>query len=286
MESCAGCCDKPICGVIECRSRTGHAVICGHIEIVSASTPPKKYLTCTFTGSLHGDVYDQTDHPGQCQADHQTGYFDVVTSGEAVYDPATCTLSSYGNNAISENGGTPTNYQLTGPPYGSADTCNQTVNATQTQITRTGTPTCCTSSWPLAQIHTGTRQATLTNEDTIFDAIERASKSAWGSFGDCADNSAYIEARGASTYDSDFREAEVQTCCTNLEIGNQYRLCLGTVKRVTGSGGAFISGPTAETTVEATATEECFVVDVPMVDGYEVKAVSLAVLAIEEDCPT
>jgi hypothetical protein len=157
------------------RTRGGTATLIGFSEITSPSTPPKKYLVCTFSGSRRGDVFGNDACSGTGM-----GFFDITYSGLAEYSATTGLLISSGNQAVSINGALVRNEALSGPIINGAS-CFGIETLTQTTATQIGSGACCfVPSEGLFQLHSETRISTLSAEDTEEDAIARVS----GSFGD------------------------------------------------------------------------------------------------------
>jgi hypothetical protein len=234
------CCSLP--NTLQCRTRSGSPTLCGHSEIVNASTPPKKYRVCTFTGTLTGDVYSG----GSCSGGI-INTFVVATSGAAEYSSSTCSLISQGVSAVTETPpGTTTNFDLPGPPYGSADNCEQTVTASSTSITRTATAACCPSGASNSAYRSGSRTATLTTEDTEADAITRfEAATAWGSWINsggvgCTGTPPSCCLAGYETRTSGFSfayaEAEARVTATGLTPSTGYTAKIELYRRPYGSG--------------------------------------------------
>jgi len=273
------CCS--IANTLQCRVRSGTAEICGHSEIVSASTPPKKYRVCTFTGTLTGDTYSGTVCGGSV-----IGTFSVATSGAAEYSDTTCSLISHGVSAVTETPpGSTTNFDLDAPPYGATDTCLQTVTASQTSITRTATGDCCATSGSLSQIHAGSRTATLTVEDTEADAITRfqaaTSFGSWIASGGvgCTGTPAscclaHYESR-TSGFSFAYADAEARVTATGLTPSTGYTANIELYRRAYGSGSyAHYQTVTVTGTSDGSGNLTTSAATVTNTKGYETYAAS------------
>src|SRR5687767_5501460 len=106
---CCGCdsqhgceCSAVVCAR-ECRAKAGVATMCGHDEILEASVPyPKKYRTCTFSGTTMGTSYDTSSTGGSCSGAPITGTFTLAWSGAAVMGNHPCELIEQGLETIEQ----------------------------------------------------------------------------------------------------------------------------------------------------------------------------------------
>lgn len=283
MPTCEGCCG-PSCGGVQCqvRSGSGPATICGYSEFTLPSTPPKKYLLKTYSGG-----YSTTYYVGLACTMPIAGCDRGVYTGENTYDPSDCTLDEAATQSFETTGCIGACTPL-GPPsistapanFGTGSSGAFAVVVTQTRQELNSSGVCgsvfvCGSSSNMA-VANGVME--LTNEDTIYDAIDRVGYDAYGPLGDCdTDTYSFITLRGAGEFTSSFQQAQAQTCCTGLVIGAAYEATMITEMRKTGSSDPWVTGPSVTHGFTASSTTECTALEIPLVDQKEVRVGSIGV---------
>lgn len=198
------------------------------------SVPPVKYLTCTFAGSYHGDVYNVVNTwntvPYSCLAEDGAfpqGFFDVTYSGSSVFNPLTCAQSSTAVQGISENGGATNFVPINAPIYGPAfeADCITTTTRTSTQSIRVKSGNCCgvqatEGGMPaLSQVQVGGYTETFSDPDTDENAIIRATPVLG------TENVAKYQAR-TNGFDFIYQTVAIDFDLTTLVTGVNYRITL------------------------------------------------------------
>lgn len=133
-----------------------------------------------------------------------------------------------------------------------------------------GTGSCVQTGGSSSSLLTGTMTDTLSEEDTIGDAIARALGSMGWSGSGCVSS---IQNRNLGEACFGVTKARVQAIFRKLTIGQNYTGTIVFVGRVAGSADPW--GPYGQQVISftATATEETTAwVDVPLVNGMEIKA--------------
>ncbi len=274
MDACPGCCG-PDCGGVECRAKAGSsdATLCGFSEIASPSLPPRKYLRCDFSGGINGDQWFSNPTCGG----PRNAFFTTTYTDFALYDPsAGCSLVDSGTLTITVNGGAPFTNPITAPVDGTTG-CSYTVTKTQTglSVISNNNP-CCFASASTYEAVTGGVISTLSVEDTIYDAIDRAGFGSYGAWASCdATKYSFISVRGAGDFSSSFQQAEARVCCTGFIIGQAYEAILTTEQRLAGSSDPWVPGPGVTHGFTAEMVDDCVGLEIPMVDQMEVRVKKL-----------
>lgn len=210
--SCA-CCGTLDAATLQCRSRGGIAAVCGYSEWDGfASTPPKKYRTLSQGGSYTFVYYtDLTCTTRDMGKDNTT----CTWAGTCTYDNATCTLTSGGTQNC--GGGPVTNCGNLGGDF-QPNSDDVTTNATTVQAFVTNT--CRLGGGTQGRYEVASQFATLSDEDTSEDAIDRLLAGAGGTWsawlvpggGSCAGSppACCVAAWEERTVDFDFVYGEAQ----------------------------------------------------------------------------
>lgn len=191
-------------------SSSGTATLIGFSEYTSPSSPPKKYLTRTLSGSFARVSYlDAACTTVNCTTTS-------TYSGACTYDPNTGVLTTGGayvnSGCISGSGPICT----VGDP---APALGDTVVLTPTTRLLTNTLECMPFLGTSVRVLVPpTSQETLSNEDTEADAIARAPETPGSS------NQAFREARGAGVFSLDFQTVVYTLDVSNLQAGLTYRV--------------------------------------------------------------
>lgn len=271
------------------RSRTGTATLCGFSEYTSPSTPPKKYRRQTISGDWRNCDWNNAD--GGCigGADNRDT---EVYSGTYTYSPTTCaTTNAQVSNYYAD--GTDDQACASAMPFVSSGT--PAANFVPSFLpaghyTLTTAPT--SNSWVYDatcynlgggngyRTISGTITATLDDEDTLVDAIARATPSSWTAFtNNFAATIASIEVRGAGDFTSAYTEVEAEVVVAGLTIGQSYDVEIYTETRIAGSSDPWVVGPTTVISFTAGAVTETLNATLYCGDGMEVRATGAATVA-------
>jgi hypothetical protein len=174
--TCA-CCGTLSAVTLQCRTRGGTATLCGYSEWdTHASTPPKKYRTLT-----QGGAYTFVFYTDLTCTTRDMGKSNVVCTwaGTCTYNESNCALTQGGTQDC--GGGPSTNCGNLGGDFqpNSADT-----NTSATTVQAIVTGTCRIGGGSQGKYEAANQFATLSDEDTEQDAIDRLipDPDAWGGF--------------------------------------------------------------------------------------------------------
>ncbi len=260
--SCA-CCGTCITGTFECRTRGGTASLCGASEYTSPSTPPKKYRTQTFSGTLDICTY-QGSPPCTFAAYHDRFIFSgaLTTNSSTCISAASPVTSSAGTNWA---GSGPTPNTCSGISFSIANIVsdnNASPNAPtdigNSLITKIGfnifqaantaevTYTATTFAWSSASICRGLNDipsgavtAVLTDEDTDSDAVARLLAGGGGTWSGWSAGSsttclAHYEQRTGFSFA--YQESQWRVTASGLAPGQTYSTNIDIYRRPFGSG--------------------------------------------------
>lgn len=226
------CCS--ITNTLQCRTRSGTPTLCGFSEYASASTPPKKYLTKTFSGTADFAVHV----PGTgCTV--QSCTFSDTWTGSIEYDSAACSTSGTGTQTRAGNCGNDGVTNNTTIEVYTSGIFTYTKTATTNQTVIDG----CVSN---TKALTAGVTETLSNEDTEANAISRfQAATSWGSWTNSGASGctgtppscclAYYESRTAG-FSFAYAEAECRVTATGLTPSTGYTAKIELYRRAYGTG--------------------------------------------------
>ena len=258
----AGCQCGPGGCTLACESRTssdGFAHFCGFSEYVNPSNPPLYYLNKTLSGSWSGNCYGTPNCTGASASGSYT--FQGVNS----YDAETCQYTQLGlliGAGTSGCGTFPSSISVADVNVVTLGLGSVTFNTTYVYdqvscaITSTQNNTCVTdgSGFDSAKITLALPEAVLSNQDSVENAINRATKGrAWGTAGGCISNTSFIVPWGPGQKEFAFRQAQVQATVGGAVAGHTYQIIVLLTERAVGSGGAFTPYGQIEITITANA---------------------------------
>ncbi len=285
QDTACECC-APSSG-LQCRTRGGTATVCGYSEFTSASSPPKKYRTITFSGNTLVCTYTS----GTCLTTVDSAY--STYSGGRSYDSATCVESSFTDRytfagapgcaatggSANGSGSTPHGWDA---PGGITDTAK-----TATVWSQDGDGICGAPGSNKKRPTGNVRTQTLTNEDTEQNAIDRllaGGGGTWGSFttvgdgtgGTCLATSccnAKYQAR-TSLFTFAYQQSEWRVSRSGLRASTNYRVTLTYYRRLYGTSDAWVAYATYDGTASSNASGVMLTtgVAVPITRGYETHA--------------
>lgn len=233
-------------------SDSRECVLCGFYEYADISTPPKRYLRATYSGTVSSERRDVLvpafgNPPGWGCFDAGSSHILSVVetfSGQARVSSSTCLYLTNANLEIVSEVASTVNVAV--PPGTPADlvpyvlpanTCDSdytVVPATSTTWQRTQTGACCVVGFSglgypqFADIVTGFVHVVLSEEDTDANAINRAT-SVLGTL-----NIAKYQARSAFNFL--WQSIAVDFDLTELVVGSPYKITLPIVTENYGGG--------------------------------------------------
>jgi len=274
------------CNVAECRTRGGTASLCGHSEFAYAtggvSTPPKKYLTKTASGTM----FDCARTTIGCSGGPASGA-KYEYSGSCSYNSANCvttntlTYKEYNDAGVCP-ASTLTINAAQGCDWGDATnpnsaSCLMDVAVSKTRVDRSGTGVCCSVGGGTYTIRTGSMYWELTAEDTDADAIARLqASSSWSNWTSANSTSCLSKYESRSNFSFAWQEAQFRAT-VNIAENVTGVIKVGVYRRAYGSGGAFsqISTEYFSVTGNVAGADEISM-DVPNAIGYETYVACLA----------
>jgi hypothetical protein len=245
---------------IKCRSMATFATFCGYAEYTDPSVPPVYYLTQQLTGSADCSCGQNAFF---CSSYECTNV--ITYSGEGVYDVNTCAFTNSGQvlNTGECNGG-PSTLSRNGVEE-SDIFCTDVQPFLDTAVTQTTfsitTPMTCRSGesgFNAGECTSSSCQSILGNQDTIDNAIKRATPSTptWDESdnGNCAEHTSWTALWEAGSREFAFQTAQVQVSVPNAMPGGTYQVTIMLSSRDTGSSGAFVPYGELSVTVQGAMT--------------------------------
>lgn len=229
--ACGGGC------VLQCRSVSGVAELCGYNEFASPSVPPRRYRRAELTRDFEHAQWSGTT----CEGTSSGGA--VYTGGGAnTIDAMTCaeTRGAWTKSQLSGGPTAPTVPAATPVSCSPADTCEMTRTCTQTTLWEVGKDACCDDPAPGTnrRADRGVRGWVLSEPDMDEDALARAvpqDANEWPVI-DCAEAVSFRTQRGAGQFAFTFRSVQVRAAISNPVAGGIYNITVYTVERPLASG--------------------------------------------------
>lgn len=275
------CCTPPV--VLECKSKSSSATLVGHSEFTTPSTPPKKYLKKTGSGTHYRCLYFTACPPGGTiqGSDNQT------LSGCDEYNPATGGWVTRGTITNKGNVGfcPATTVTLTGTGFwdGPHTSDGSWLVATVSRVqSRVGDgETCGPAEFGKFCVPSGYQQFDLTDEDTESAAEARATGT-WGSWSTPAlCSTCCVASRDDRTgFSWGFRSSKYRVGVTEGVDGDAYDVAVDYERRAIGAtewavvATEYISVTCAPEPTDHSAWSEY---DVPQLRGYETRATNARV---------
>lgn len=265
------CCTIP--NTLQCRTRSGTATLCGFSEYTGASTPPKKYLTKTFSGTA-----DFATHVGGTNCTVVSCSFSDTWTGAVSYDSSTCSTSGTGTQT---RAGTCGNDGVTN------DTSIEIYTSgiftySKTATTNTAVPSTCVSN---TKALSSSVTETLGTEDTEANAITRfQAANAFGSWINSGATGctgtppscciAKYESR-TSGFSFAYADAEARVVATGLTPSTGYTAKIELYRRAYGTGSyAHYQTVTVTGTSDGSGNLTTSAATVTNTKGYETYAAS------------
>jgi hypothetical protein len=236
-------CNNNTCS-IECRSKSGTASLCGYLEYISPSDPPKVYRrqqpggTTTFQ---FGTAF------AGCSPVTETQVY--TRSGAYQFDAHTCAETNTQIEHESSSTGFTADNVIPKEPVSLFAGFFFTETKAPTTRTFSPTPGCHGAGTGSPNSCSGDSMLTLSDEDTEDDAIARAAAPLSYTGCTCGTDScsAFITDRtGSGSIVIGWRTVETRVLFTGLTTGQSYLATLGLSRRVLGTGGPFIDFGTME----------------------------------------